>query len=356
MTLRENILRMALISAVIFVGACGKIDLPEIPGIADPDAPSNPPAGVVDDAAGFYVRHVETAQYRYLTHKGDTTLDSECTAARGELATCYVEAEELDLHFNGLTLQYNVPSDMCSYLQFRSYYYFNRAAGFGPALVIVDTDAAGSVGVDPGNTGTVTGPALTCPFDYTSIEGPNCCEGTYTSVSRTWDTTLTPPGYTISGTALNQRWGGDAKNCISGPAVDSHPKNIAGFPVPLIYYVSGTGVNSLYPIKAPIGDRVSNIYPSNYFSSADHGGGASIPTAVVNPYYQFSCLDTSHEVLSEIRVMVRDWNTTAAFTNIVLTPSNHGLMGTEPAPWDTLLNNDFRDWGDFLNTYPALSE
>src|SRR4051794_23665031 len=88
--------------AEAYLVGCGKIDgLPSttsgnsIPGIPDP--PPNPPVGVVDDIAGFYVQHQADTKYTYVSHKDNTTMATKCTAAVGEKIDCYIEGQELDL-------------------------------------------------------------------------------------------------------------------------------------------------------------------------------------------------------------------------------------------------------------------
>lgn len=326
----------------------------------------NPPVGTVDDTAGFYVRHITTSNYTYVTHAGDSTFSEECKAESGEDITCITEAKELDLYYNGIQIQYNIPSTLCSYVRFQPFYYFARLGGTGPTAVLTDTDSAGAVGVDPGNTGTITGPATTtCQYDYTSEipAGPNCCEGTYTTVARTWNATTN--SYDVEAPSLAS-WGGAISNCLLGPAMDTQTKAKNGFPRPTITYVDGTGLNATYKIAAPIENaRGGNIYLANYFAAADHAGAphagypaAFYPTGSIatSMYYQWECVDRSEEVIARIRLQIREWNTDAAFADMENTPTGYDVGSTEAAPFSAYDNNDFYDWKDVGsgNVFPGF--
>ena len=105
--------------------------------------PENPPAGVVDDSAGFYVQAQANSNYTYITHRGSESgttgptygggfaWGTACKAALGDDVMCYIEADELDLWFNGLVIQHNVPSTMCSYVAISLPWYFKLPAGIG---------------------------------------------------------------------------------------------------------------------------------------------------------------------------------------------------------------------------------
>src|SRR5687767_7996790 len=71
-------------------------------GAGTGDAIENPPVGIVDDSAGFYVRVVETAKFEFYEHKaGD--FDSECKIEKTDLDSsnadivCHFDVPEEDL-------------------------------------------------------------------------------------------------------------------------------------------------------------------------------------------------------------------------------------------------------------------
>lgn len=273
-------------------------------------------------------------------------------AGEGEQIFCYTEGRELDLHYHGISLQYNVPSTLCSYFTLMPYYYYQRAAGAGPAVVRKDTDSTGAVGEDNDNDGLIDGPVATCSFDY-SPDNANCCSGSYTEVTRTWDATATVPGYVV-GSAIQGNWGGKASNCLAGPAMKTQNLDKNGFPMQTIFFSQGQGVNAKYEILAPLASgRTSNIFLANFFNLAEHAG--STPVAIAFPYYQLTCLDRAYEVKARISLMIREWNTVSDFDLRETTPGGHDRVGAETSGIGDF--NDYEDWLDVdspTGTYPGF--
>jgi hypothetical protein len=351
---------LALILGLLgLVFSCAKVTSsgPSTPG----GTVNNPPVGVVNDAQGFYVQHVASTNYTYVTHKGSTTFSTPCVAALGELASCYVEGEELDLYMQGIQLQYNVPSTMCEYFEVAPYWYFTYQPGVGPANITVDTDKNGNVGSDPGNTGTVTGPIPTCSFDYTPTSGPNCCLGTFTETDRTYNTTTN--SYQTTGTTFSNPWGGNVGTCINGPAVATQPKQATtNLPVPVDFLVSNIGTNNIYTVASPSSFLFgSDIYVANFWDASSFGGG--MPPALSTqagitpvPFYDFICKDRADEYLAEIQLYVRKWGTDSNFQNMATNPAGYNVTGFEAAPWNTHLLDDFKNWDDVGAVFPETNQ
>ncbi len=334
---------------VIFVGvSCKKKETsPDVP------APTNPPLGEVDNSAGFYLRHIETGKANFYTHKGLSTFSERCVAAEGEDIACYTEGNELDLHYQGISLQYNVPSNLCAYFTLMPYYYYQKAAGAGPTVVRKDTDSTGAVGTDNDNDGLIDGAVATCQFDYSASSKPNCCSGDYTEVSRSWDATATVPGYQTTSVSEGS-WGGKASNCLYGPAMDTQELTEDGFPTPTIYFTEGQGINDKYVIASPLSKkRGSSIFLANFFQLAEHAGAK--PAAVAFPYYQLTCLDRAYEVKARISLMIREWNTVSDFNLRESVVTGHDRVGAETSTIGDF--NDFDDWLDIdspTGTYPGF--
>lgn len=331
---------------------------------------TNPPVGTVDDTAGFYVQHVTASEYTYITHKDASTFTTACKAVEGEAIDCILEAEEADLYYNGAKIQYNIPTTLCTYVMFRPYYYYADRYGTGPTTVQYDVDSTGAIGLDPGNTGTNTGAATgidcaTTPykFDHSTEApaGPNCCEGTYTQITRVWDSATSK--YVVNAPVLGS-WGGLRTNCLDGPAIATQTKTDNGYPKPDFQYVGGSGLNAVYTVASPISlGRGNNVYVANYFEAADHAagphpgwpagsvvGGSDDPTM----YYEWTCLDAAAEVKSRIRLQIREWNTKAAFDDRENAPTDHSLTGSETGAFSAYILNDFYDWKDLGNSYPGF--
>src|SRR5262249_10137145 len=155
---------------------------------------------------------------------------------------------------------------------------------------------------------TLQGGKPVCVYDYSAAEGlPNCCIGKYTITVDAWDTSLNAGagGYKTT-TTSNHDWGGKASSCLSGAATVTQPKTKDGYPMSIITYVEGTGLNETYKAPSPHSqERGGNIFVANYFDPADHttyGNPAGFETPVTSPpsgspypYYEWGCLDHAYE-------------------------------------------------------------
>ena len=345
----------ALVTALAFAASgCAKQTS------TDPTDPgNNPTPGVVDDGAGFYVRYVTNTKYFYDLHKDATGFGTACSAVANESVQCFMEAPELDMNFNGVTLQFNVPSSMCTYLRFSPYYFIRYAVAAAPTFVNVDTVANGSICGDTNSNGVCDVGEVDerCAYDYTGNDGPNCCEGGYTKVTRAWDASL--PGYGAPVTT-EEKWGGKVGNCLSGPATKTQEKTESNIPKPDLYFIDGTGLNKTYVIDAPTTLNFgTNTYLANYFDPLDHGGGApaglTATSAVTpQPLYVWQCLDRAEDVVAEIELQIREWNTKAAFDARVSAPTGYDAAGPEDSPFNgSNVKNDRADWADFDALFPG---
>ena len=209
-----------------------------------------------------------TGTTMYLHQDGDWTQPCVATLAQvgtGVDMTCILEAQELDLYFNGVNLVWQGPQLQCNYVKMTPYSFYQFQPGIGPTTVTA-TQVVGSPPVITGTTGGTTGAfvnssgAIECDADYSGtspVAGPNCCEGTYTY-------NLTVGAGPATTTTVS--WGGNASNCLAGPAMASQPKDPAGFPEPSIFFLAGGTVNSSYAVAAPISKpNGSNAGVANYF-------------------------------------------------------------------------------------------
>jgi hypothetical protein len=366
--------------------------------------PFNPPVGVVNNSAGFYVNAQLSPNYTYITHKGAEsgivpptytngfTWSQQCVAAVGDDIMCYVEAAEYDLFFNGAVLQHNVPSNMCTYFTVKMPWHFKYPAGVGPSVVSSTNTTVGTTTSITDTANSSQGVAY-CPLDYSSTEGlPNCCEGTYLqTLTSTGGAAPIPPPTTTKGT-----WGGKASNCAAGPAMDLQPLDINGFPTTEVFY-SAAGLNSIYTIPSPISKGLNtNMYLANYFDIATtknyntfdatvnntgilatdfppafnqaanailttnndipipgsapaiNSTGLSISSYSPRPYYEYTCYDKYKEVISRIRVMVRSWDVKSQIGTATDFTPGYGIEGGVGA---TAPLHDFLIWGDLFFNY-----
>ena len=306
---------------------------------------------------------------------------------------CYVEGAEFDLWFNGLVLQYNVPSTMCTYLTVSLPWHFQYPAGEGPVSVAFQNVTAGLTTSITDQVNSSQGKAY-CPFDYSATPGlPNCCEGSYTEIiTSTGGATPSPA------TSSTNNWGGKVSNCAVGPAVDLMAKTSDGLPTRAIINVGGVGINGIYTIASPHSKNFnSNFYIANYFDIETsknynpydlvlNSGGLqtndyppaffqaanpylnnlnsiSIPNTAISvtypvgstllayngdPFFTYTCYDNYKETVARIRVMVRSWDTASQLNTATSYTPNY-LQETGVGATTAL--HDFQIWGDLFFNY-----
>ena len=356
MRLRKKtpVLMIAILSGFLQIYTGCTQDAVGLDDLASSDAPTN-----VDNAAGFSVGAKYNVAYPYVTHKGtgDATdnWNESCSVQSTDAVkniTCIIEAKELDLYFNGVEIEFNVPQNMCEYFGYLPPYYYNFEPGAGPSRVVMNSDDAIQEGLTTGQisvSGIGVVPEIYCPYDYSNKAnpaspngaGPNCCTGSYSYVV-----------YNTEGAASTTSvdWGGKVSSCLKGPAMDLMPIASSGYPRTLYTRTAEEGTTNSYVVKAPISfSTAGNFYAANYFVPADHPLSGGIPRAFAeivgvapetNPYHTFVCLDRTEEVQASITLMVRDWNLTSEY--------NLGAAG-DP---DTALFNDRDDFKDLGDAYP----
>ncbi len=334
----------------------------ESPTQAPASDPSAPQAG--DDTMGFRVWADSTPFSTYISHKGTGLVGDDFTSKCEINSTdsvkdisCLIEAEEFDLYYEGATVNYNVPSTMCSYVRIYMPYYFNFLPGIGPATATNNTN--GSVingGVAAGSTDE------SCSFNYTDAGGPNCCTGKYTLT--TWSRQTS--GADIPAVETDKSWGGKSTNCLSGPAMSLLQIGKSGLPRPDVSYVEDKGVKAKFIIPSPLKklNFATNIFAANYFNAADHVGGVPLPYQAVPAYptinpvknYVFECLDRDEEIKARIQMQVREWNLESEF--LMGAAGDPDSTGAESG-FDNPANNDRYDLkdiplnpADFPSGYP----
>jgi hypothetical protein len=277
-------------------------------------------------------------------------------------------------------MKYNTPAEQCAFQQYYPYYYYQFAPGDGPGTV-AETITDGVIttlsysGGDAGSSVYANSQTTyACSFDYSGEAdgpgpaGPNCCGGSYwltvTTVTTGSPNTVSPPTL--------MQWGGDFTNCLAGPAVASQPKDVAGYPEPVLTFLNDTTINSTYVVPAPIQQiyKSTNVYASNYWAgsytvSESNPIPASVPLAFwpsnpakvsgthsappANPWYEWDCLDDSGDYVNRIRVLVRSWSSNSAFAQ----QGTAGIAGPQGPPFSDhdLLN--WPTWPLVIDSFPA---
>jgi len=355
----------------------------------DTTTPTTPPIGVTpvgsgNDMIGMTIgmKLAPNNAYTYYFHKAAEAWSAPCTITNSSSTAnrdilCIMEAKELDLAYNGVTLKVNVPSDMCSYVAFDPYFFYSYQAGQGPDYLSYDVRDDGSVipgsvvakyggpsGTDASSVVSFVEGNPKCLYNYIDDDGPDCCYGKYSGMVRKYNTAAG----SYQSSPISGKWGGKAANCLAGPAVEANAgTDINGFPLGFIYYTEGTGISTEYVISARLGNYVSSVGVANYFSAGDYPlNNPNMPTAFLkplgdpalgkeefqpNPYYTVWCYDRTMEVKARIRLLIQEWNLDAEFEKKGTANANPDSNGIE-ANFPNYPENDYLDWKDFGYRFP----
>lgn len=342
-------------------------------------ASAMPPTAAPDlvSLGSFQLKNITQKDTSYYLHKyGEGNQNTACEIAKTDLGSgdsalidgvndivCWLEAEEMQIFFNGADFQINTPIGLCEYTQIKPYYFWNApplntnkiitqvTCDADPATCTAIQNAANAANFSNGFTTDENGDGLwdtneICEGDYSPDGGANCDEGTITLIEQN----VNDMGATSTSTSI-KKCEGKRTACYAGPGVD-FKTNSSGFPIP-VNYLSYTGQSVNYSITAPgpLGKGFgSNHYISNYTQTYttgqytyDYTVGSSTTgmqaysnySAVSNPsnqirlkatdpmkradssatkkypvqpFYEFSCLNYAHEVKGRIRLQIREWN------------------------------------------------
>jgi hypothetical protein len=354
--------------------------------------------GITCGTNAFCVNVVPPAGTTMILHQ-DGNFSQPCSAQAGTDMACILEADELDLYAQGMSLNYNVPTGMCSYMRMQPYFYYQYQPGIGPTQVTITTPPSGTPVETDSNDGIptssnanqtktivsgYTSTTATCSADYTSSGGPNCCGGSY---SLTLTTPATSPSTSPVTTVSTQSWGGNPNNCLVGPGVDSQIHETGspgdpriGYPEASLFTLDGVALNKNYVVQSPLTKGyVTNAYIANFWQSGTTGyypllttgpttgapnaiqgpnviagsiesGCQDGPFCTGNPWYEFVCEDPASDYVARIRVMVRSWTSDVNFRSFIANQTNlpangtYNLYGNEPAPFSEQPIEDLETW------------
>ncbi len=339
--------------------------------------------------AGNYLIHKRSSETTALGTNPATDRSLECKVTTANYSSdaminCLVEADELELAYNGIAFNFNVPSNMCEYVRVMPFHFWNfrpalnGATTAGPTVVTYDL-VDGTIDSTTMVTRTPTGAPLAddavdqavanragtaarCLYDYSESGGPNCCEGQYELTVTTRDTLAN----TNVTNTTRPSWGGLAANCLAGPAMRTQGKSVFGTPIHKIHYVAGTGINrALVAYERDDDGRIMDTaFTANHVAgSADLSNVNTLPLGyrsylgyAPTPYYEFACLDRDAEVKARIQVFVREWNEAAELVkyraaDVTADPDTAGNETSPSLPTEP--NNDYIDWDDLgLTDFP----
>ncbi len=210
---------------------------------------------------------------------------------------CWLDADELDLFFYGMALNFYVEKEACDYVGYKGYTFFNFQPGrtevtTAQHVVVIETNGC-SMPVDgEGNHYVISAPI--CYFDRSDIGQPNCDAGTirYKTARVVKDendncpnpATIANGGIDIADKETVVDCSGGSgyyvwNNCLEGPGKDSAEKMFAastiradldgyahGYIGPFETVWESDGVDKPFDYDKPIDKKFgnSNIYLANY--------------------------------------------------------------------------------------------
>jgi hypothetical protein len=317
----------SVIAALLLLASCNeKVN----PSLQNSNTTVTPPPVATPDK---YFRLVNTSDTMlgYHLHKsgaGNHNTKCEVNAASFSTAlyaganatydiTCFLEAEELALFYNGLQWNIEASPNTCEYIGYAPFSFYQYQPGDSTRTVSYISCPAG-LGTVPGNRpncggyyqeeapfnsgapflqidpATVGDEQSLCRFDYDS-EGPNCDEGEITIIDRAFDypvagDPLSGPPSEIGSTTRKISCNGKANNCANGPIRD----------VDVLSEVPWGNVNTKtdlasetslrYVVSSPYSKKfITNRYIANFMrqcsgANYDHGAyGFGSPFLGFNP-------------------------------------------------------------------------
>ena len=176
--MNSKVLPLLLVLILILSYGCGEI-LDEVSAdkIQDPDS--------TDAVEGSFSLSNSAGGYSYLMHQRAKDKNSKCEIASSQLGdaadtmvagvndiVCWLEVEELDLSFKGLSLSLNVPKDSCEYIRYKPYWFWRYQPGSSTnSHIIYQAPTGCTPTVQPEDQD----PIFT--YNHTSSGGPNCDTG-----------------------------------------------------------------------------------------------------------------------------------------------------------------------------------
>ena len=309
---------------------------------------------------------------------------------------CILDLNEADIGVlgqagEGIQLQYNVPSEMCEYTVFQHPWHWNQRSGFGPQVVdeCTVTEATNTLQVNVGgqNSGSSssssndntyirvagggwekqTKEGTGCEYDQSDGDSilKNCCFGKVRKIKYKSTTGHANNCEREGGDAPDpEDWGGDAQECIGGPARISDKtawlniESVGSLPTQSVSSTWRSGVRetiTLGPVSGEGEVQFTTVPTANYFNGVEDllftdyilgNVDQSVPemffpdysvatrelrdqsenpvSLIGYPYFTLSCLDSNFEILHAVHLIIREWNTLDEFLSFKETDGRSG--------------------------------
>ena len=369
------------------------------------------PVGTVE-ATGFWVNVRSTLfpSYANTTAGWDNPCFISATETTPQRMECIVDMLEGDLYMYSVGLQFNAPPNLCTHVTVSPSWHWNFSPGKGPKRIELEQNVTACMSTleDDSVVACNLNPEVyisdnkpLCIYDHSmggQVQAPNCCFGSYDLIVETDTDDDGTPDETVS--FFGQEWNDPegVKECLGGSVLSTSNWDIftkSGYPASKIYGVGlpgddNLGLNDQITLQANAQDLRTNFtYQANFYTETgnphNHSGYVSATTSNLpyaftpiddldgspfdtfsrgvslrsgSPTYKFACLDGAFEVLHEIHVYIREWNTLAAFMayeeseGLVYDPDVSGSEGGD-CDYDPIFGdscNDQFDLDDILDS------
>lgn len=321
---------------------------------------------------------------------------------------CFMEVGENDLYNLGLDFQVDSGPDVCEFVDYYpySYWQFQPKISTIPSSVDVAYITTDSCDNDDGDR---TGQAVLSSVDGISLgESDNVpagtingwstfdfdeetfCDGNYRDnysnsgnvrtcdfgTERHWEISLTDgttSGCKVEVTQVTNTCDGSISECIAGAAAEQYSTTQLDSGVVKTTTAASNGLVTNFAYQAPISQGFNtNISLANYaatnsctsgsYDYSSHGWyertNISISNNVVDPFmaaqpfYTFACTNSGGEIKARIRVMVRDWNFAFSKSDVIDNVADTTLMDL---PGEDVFDNAYNERNDFDNLLVSLS-
>ena len=296
---------------------------------------------------------------------------------------CILDLNEADIGVlgqadRGIAIEYNIPRQMCEYTSFMAPWHWNQRSGFGPLEVdeCTLTPPPGTenaseqkyIRVSGGNWKLQEeGQKENCDYDQSENGRANCCFGkSLANIYVGTGNSSTACALDTEAEQTEKDWGGDIKECIGGPVrsgdweafVDI--EGIGEVPIATIFYswtmdeprqiyeIGPVEQGVVIPFSTPTATYFDGIEDLNFtnFNTCSNCPGMFYPDdnriienninqlrlPIGYPYFTLECLDSNHESLHRVHLIIREWNTKEEFLSFKNSDGRSGdpdLEGTE---------------------------
>lgn len=294
----------SVIAALLLLASCNeKVN----PSLQESNTTITPPPTVTVDKYFRLVNTSDTVLGYHLHKTGSGNFNTKCEVNAPSFSTalyagvpstydvtCFLEAEELALIFNGVKWNIEAAPNTCEYVGYTPFTFYQYQPGSSTRTVSNVKCASGITnagGNRPACNGyyqddpdfqagspylqipssSVTKDEDLCRFDYSASGGPNCDEGIITIIERPFDY-ATPgdnstPITAYPTTTRRITCGGSRANCVNGPIKDVASLATAGSPIAteIIKAELDKSYSQEYTIKGPREKGYNtNLYAANY--------------------------------------------------------------------------------------------